>query len=110
MSPKPILQVLYDSLGLVYLMLLGLLAPYEASLNHKKVSVREVSKQDKVIPCRKGSCCPLYKGQARKDSKEQMETKDVLNRKYSFPWRQSFSGIVLGTREHVCSSEAAAVV
>lgn len=38
MSPKPILQVLCDSLGLVYLMLLSLLAPFEVILSHTKVS------------------------------------------------------------------------
>lgn len=38
MSPKPILQGLCDSLGLVYLMLLSLLAPFEVSLSHTKVS------------------------------------------------------------------------
>lgn len=39
MSTKPICQDLCDSLGLVYLTLLDLLAPYEASLKHTKVSV-----------------------------------------------------------------------
>ena len=40
MSSKQIFWVLGDSLRLVYLMLLGLLAPYEASLNHTKLSAR----------------------------------------------------------------------
>lgn len=60
-SAKPMLQVLHDSSGLIYLMLLGLLAPYEVSLNHMKVSVKKVREESKqkVILCRKRSSYTL---------------------------------------------------
>lgn len=60
-SAKPMLQVLHDSSGLVYLMLLSLLAPYEVNVNHMKVSVKKVREEskEKIILCRKRSSYTL---------------------------------------------------